>query len=511
MPTLAAPQTATYTTVSPQEFVNVICTGATDVMLVSWVGPAGTSGQRTVRNTTSAGEDIGPLLDGTTVTFTAQAGAPVYSAPAFSPPVQALVSGYGIFRRPPQTLRSGWQGRMQALADAADHTSTYYRTLETHTDRIYVWVANPIATDIINVKVLVSTSDTMPGLLGSLAGSTTTPGGIISGGTSVASAPFTALAGTDNFAPTWTRSPAIDISTIDRVDGGTLPLIRVRVERPIAGNPGTRPAYLSNSRAGWEDPANVAGRVMKCRSDAALGATTGGAGGSTAFSSTTWPIIIEYVPRNGYGYSVFMVGDSTMEAVDSEIEGYGWAYMARDRVSTLAAPIEICQLAMGSAQPGDFVTRATAAVNAFNPELLVCAMFSPNGITAPTYTETGNSRLMYRATQQIKAACAAKDTIFVGWSGIPTKAVAPDSTTGNKDFDAASVIALNKYMASLLSSRDRPIDAYTAVLGGYDADGQATLKAGAAATPNFNLHLSAAGNQLVSVPFESFLRTVMPA
>lgn len=107
MPTLNAPQSATYVTASPQEFVNVICTGAADVMLVSWVGPAGTSGQRTVRNTTSAGEDIGPLLDGTTVTFLAQAGAPVYSAPAFSPPVQSLVSGAGI----PASLRFCIPGR----------------------------------------------------------------------------------------------------------------------------------------------------------------------------------------------------------------------------------------------------------------------------------------------------------------------------------------------------------------------------------------------------------------
>ena len=207
---------------------------------------------------------------------------------------------------------------------------------------------------------------------------------------------------------------------------------------------------------------------------------------------------------------MFLVGDSTMEAVDSTIEGYGWAYMARDRVSTLAAPIEICQFAMGSAQPGDFVTRATAVENTFSPEVLVCAMFSPNGITAPTFTETGNARLMYRCTQQIKQACYAKDTLFVGWTGIPTLSVAPDSTTGAKNFDAGSVVLLNKYMNSLLSSRDRPIDAYTAVLGGFDSEGQATLKVGAAAAPNFNLHLSGVGNQMASVPFEAFLRSVMP-
>lgn len=93
MPTLTAPLSAAYTTQTPDEFVAVVCTGATDVMLVAWVGPAGTSGQITIRNTSSAGQEVGPFLNGTTVSFTAQSGSPSYTAPAFASQVQSLVSG----------------------------------------------------------------------------------------------------------------------------------------------------------------------------------------------------------------------------------------------------------------------------------------------------------------------------------------------------------------------------------------------------------------------------------
>jgi len=93
MPTLSAPNSATYTTTVPQESVQVVCTGANDVMLVSWVGPGGISGRRTVRNTTSAGEEIGPLPNSTGVTFSAIAGAPTFTAPAYGEPLQSLVSG----------------------------------------------------------------------------------------------------------------------------------------------------------------------------------------------------------------------------------------------------------------------------------------------------------------------------------------------------------------------------------------------------------------------------------
>jgi len=94
MPTLSAPFSATYTTTVPGEFVGVVCATG-DVMRVDWIGPAATSGQRTIRATTSTGQEIGPLENGTLVTFTALSGVPTYTAPGYQEAVQALVSGAG--------------------------------------------------------------------------------------------------------------------------------------------------------------------------------------------------------------------------------------------------------------------------------------------------------------------------------------------------------------------------------------------------------------------------------
>lgn len=411
--------------------------------------------------------------------------------------------------KPSGSLKSSWMGRMQSVATGgANHTSTYYRTLECHTDRIRVWVFNPVAAILTNCKVLLSTSDTMPGLNTSLAGSTTTPGGIISGGASVASAQFDVAAGTDANAISATPSPWIDISTIDRVDvPGALPLLRVRVELPGASN-ANRPALLtSNTRAAWENPANIpGGRVMKCRSDAVLGATTGGSGASTAFADDVMPILIEYMPRTGYGTTFCILGDSLPEGVDVEIEGYGWPQISRAAVSSMESPVEICMLAAGSTNSTDHMNRAESVLPLIKPEVVIAAMFTPNGITAPTFTETGNARLMYRNTQRIKAVCADNNLRYVGWSGVPMLSAAPDPSTGYKDMDSASATALNAYIAAILASRDPVIDSYSALIGGHDVDGQATLRVGSAAG---NLHLTLAGQTIAAEPATRMMRNIL--
>ena len=418
---------------------------------------------------------------------------------------QTPVSGAGIRRS--QTLKSCWMGKMTSVATAAaDHTSTYYRTLEAHTDRIRIGILNPVAAILTNVKVNVGTSDTLPGLNTSLAGSTTTTGGILSGGTQVTSAAFDVAAGVSADAPGLTWSPWLDISTIDRIDGGTLPLIRIRVEIPGASN-ANRPALsVATSRSGWENPANVGGRAMKCRSDAALGATTPGAGGSTAFADNTMPIIVEYAPRVGLPLTLVHFGDSLTEAVDTAVEGYGWAYMARERVSSLTTPVEICNLAAAGTTTTEFRARAEQLLPLLLPEAVVCSVFTPNGIVAPNFTDTGNARLMYRNMQAIKTACAAVNATFIGWSGVPMLSTSPDTSTGYKDLDAAGAAALNRYMSAVLSTTP-VINSYAAVSGTADADGQMRLALGTAAG---NLHINATGHALAATPYETFLRAKLP-
>lgn len=78
MPTLASPQTAVVSVTTPNQVYRIKCLGATDVMLVSWVGTGGVSGQQTIRATTTTGQDVGPFQDDTAITFRALSGSPAY-------------------------------------------------------------------------------------------------------------------------------------------------------------------------------------------------------------------------------------------------------------------------------------------------------------------------------------------------------------------------------------------------------------------------------------------------
>jgi lysophospholipase L1-like esterase len=199
-------------------------------------------------------------------------------------------------------------------------------------------------------------------------------------------------------------------------------------------------------------------------------------------------------------------GDSLTEAVDTAVEGYGWAYMARERVSSLTTPVEICNLAAASTTTTEFRARAEQLLPLLLPEAVVCAVFTPNGIVAPNFTDTGNARLMYRNTQAIKTACAAVNATFIGWSGVPMLSTSPDTSTGYKDLDAAGAAALNRYMSAVLSTTP-VINSYAAVSGTADADGQMRLALGTAAG---NLHINATGHALAATPYETFLRANLP-
>jgi lysophospholipase L1-like esterase len=86
MPTLSAPNSATIQFDKPGGYLTVDCAvGSTAV--VSWFGPGGTSGQRTVRNIS---EDVGPFIDGTTATVRATDGTCSYEQGG-----QSSVSGAG--------------------------------------------------------------------------------------------------------------------------------------------------------------------------------------------------------------------------------------------------------------------------------------------------------------------------------------------------------------------------------------------------------------------------------
>lgn len=122
---------------------------------------------------------------------------------------------------------------------------------------------------------------------------------------------------------------------------------------------------------------------------------------------------------------------------------------------------------------------------------LASVIVTPNGSAAPNFTDTSSSKVQYREAQRIKAACADHGTLFIGFSGIPMLAVAPDNTSASEDYNAPDVVRLNAFMAAILVSNDPVIDCYTPMSGPPDADGQVTMLLGTSADgihPNTNGH-----------------------
>jgi len=402
--------------------------------------------------------------------------------------VQALVSGAWSRRgnapflvKRKATLLSGWGGKVKSVANAADYCTRVFKPLECHTDRARVGIINCVAADLVNVRVSLGTSDTMPADLASLHGSTTTSGAILSNGALATGSAFTVLAGTSVTKPKITWSEWLDIRTVDRADGGTLPAVRVTIEIPTAGNP-NRPAYdTATTRSGWESQGDLDtapyGRCYKARNGASLGVTTPGSGSSTTWSDETIPFIIEYVPRGGtVGLTLCLFGDSTSEGTGADITGHGWLEEARALLSTMAAPVEVCNLAMASATLADVGDRIDAVASDLNAELAILQMFSSNGITAPNFTEASTAPTQRRATQRARAALAAAGTAVIGTPGIPLSA-------SFKDLDAASAAVLNTHIAAIRGAAGSMpvIDTYGPMMGTTDADGQVSALSSAMA------------------------------
>ena len=435
------------------------------------------------------------------VTWTPPDEAPIYDGLTALEvtAVRAVVSEGGIgarspfLRKSPQTLKKGWMGKVASVANGADHTSSYFTTLETHADRIRIWVLNPVAAALVNVRVSVGSSDTVPAPNLSLHGSANTAGGNLSNGALATSATFTVAAGTDANTIGATASPWLDLSTISREDGGTLPAIRIRVEIPTAGN-ANRPAHSTTAaRSGWELEGDAAtapfGRLMRCRVAAGLGVTTPSAAQSTAFADDAVPIVIEYAPRLRPGVTLTAFGDSITEGADAAIVGHGYLYEARALVSTMDRPLEICNLAAAATLPAEYMARAEAMIPLLLPELVMISGMSPNGITAPNFTTASNVPLLRRAVSRTALACGAAGSAMMVFGGIP---ISP----ANKDLDATGAANLAAYIAEQRATGYPLLDTYFDMSSGVDADGQVLLNPALATS----VHPTTAGYRDVMAP-----------
>jgi hypothetical protein len=115
MPTLSAPNSAVVSFNKPGQYVTVDCSSGSTA-LVSWSGPGGTSGRRTVKNIS---EDVGPFVDGTTATVQALDGSCSYESSASVSGAGSAAADLAAFTNVPQRLQSSNGGASWLYKHAA--------------------------------------------------------------------------------------------------------------------------------------------------------------------------------------------------------------------------------------------------------------------------------------------------------------------------------------------------------------------------------------------------------
>lgn len=409
-------------------------------------------------------------------------------------------------KRLSQALSKCWQGKITTVASGANYSNRVCTVLETHTDLVRIGILNSVASDLVGVKVAIASAPSMPGELASLD----TPASGGSGWKACTLASDTVTAGTDANAVgiTWTDWTAC--STVDRTDGGTLPVLFVTVQ--LASTIANRPSFNSStSRAGWEAEGSATaapyGRPWKSRSQAVLAVDTPTAINSTTYATTGIPFIIQYVPRNANGYTVLIAGDSLLEGVGATIAGHGSVEVARAAISSMQRPVELCSQAISSGTPTNWVSRQTVAIPSVKPEVVLLQLQSPNSWGPPTISNnpsTGNIQSMRQQVAKIRQIAGDNGATVLGWAGLPMLRDSSESAGSGEDYDT-SISYLNDYIDAFMAGNLPLVDSYTPTSGVTDADGQVRFKVGISAD---GLHLNDTGHALAATPLQDALGRV---
>lgn len=472
-----------------------------------------------VIGTYTDGRTLGPYLAGV-VKLTAVMGDCSYGVStgvsAVTSTVNPLTGGIDLLgptgaiitlKRRNSYLSKCWMGKVSSVANAASHSTRVLTTLECHTDRVRIGIINCVAADLVGVKVSVASTPALPADLASLA--TLTAGG--SGWKTGTLASDTVLAGVDTYSTSITWTDWIAVSTIDRSDTvGARPCLAVTIQ--AASTIPNLPKWNSTAaRSGWESEGSETvapyGRPYKSRTQAVLAVDTAAAITSTTFDTAGMPFIIQYVPRNCEGFTVLTVGDSIGEGVGGSIVGHGYPEIARNAVSTQSRPVEICQMAISSATPTNWVSRQAIAIPAVLPEVVLLHLQSPNSWSPPTISNnpsTGNIQSMRQQVGRIRQIAGDAGAVVIGVKGVPMLRDASEAAGSGEDYDA-SISFLNDYLAAVSAGNLLVADTYAPTSGVADADGQMRLGIGLSAD---GLHPNDAGNTLMAAPVANKLKSV---
>jgi lysophospholipase L1-like esterase len=328
------------------------------------------------------------------MTINADPGGPgvFFTVTAVSDTVAASQSGACRPRRPScasAILSKSFQGRyLTAATSGADNTTSYQFGLEADYDAVRIIIPNPVTAAVTGVKAAITAGQSNvanAGTNGSAAAIDPTANNTLgtwstllwSGAGSV-----TLPAGTSLDVPSYTASDWMKIRSVPRADGGTQPLLWLRIFVPGAGNANAPASYHGGLGTTWDIESSCAGRLIRMR-----GQGVDGVGTINSFTTSSTPayfncpVIVQYLSRKT-GLTVLVVGDSIDEGTGAT-DQLGWHYVAKHAVSTKDSPIELCVQAIAGANSATWLSRLNACIAAVTPDYVSLPIYEVNDQATP--------------------------------------------------------------------------------------------------------------------------------
>lgn len=377
-------------------------------------------------------------------------------------------------------------GLYKAYAPAGDFTNQTIMELETEFYAVRIGIPNITAGEIAGVKVMVAVGNDFTG-----AQWQTYPD--LPGGTWTAPRTVTLQPRIASNVASITYTDLIVLKSIPRVDGGTRPIIGIRIEFPA----GTTVTVPSQDFYGWRALQEFSPftRPMRVSSQAVLGVTTPASYTTTASVDTNCcvPTIEYYTVKPGK--QMMFVGDSTVEGSGGNTRAWGAFQRAAASISTPENPIEYYNCGLHGIGSATY----QLTIEAHAPDVLPTHLFYYpltvndipviGGINDSTYTQ------VYQGIANALAKAKAQKIIprIALFGCLPYNAAFKDS--GANDSKRRD---LNTWFTTFGGVEF--IDGYAEAIAGPEVNGQTTIASG---LTNDNVHPNDAG-------YETLMGVVAP-
>ena len=398
---------------------------------------------------------------------------------------QALAAPTGrpaLVIKPTNIAIKAVNGLMDSAGHGADRNTHVQTVTETHFDAVQLILFNVQAVTQTGIKAAAGVAAQAGAHLSTQS---FTPDTWVDFTWSAASSVTMAAGATAR--PSITISDWMPLNSVDRTDGGTFPLLHIRVFQPAAN---TNITKLSAGSFAWMQTAadgRIYGAMYKDGSDMIA---TKGSFTAPADAPRFVPFAIRYRAR-GAVRTLMCVGDSIAAGHGATNVLDGYTNKLRQALSSTGAPVEFCNLGWSGQASVDYYKRALDVLSAgIVPTWLLYHAYSPNDSSGPLTAAQINAQKS-QMVEVIAAAFSAGAAPVIA-NGMPTN-------TASKNWGSSDSlrVALNAALAAMPGVNVADI---STPISGTVSSGQVQIASGMTTD---NIHPSDAGHSAMAASARS--------